>query len=60
MRTHEDNLSPYLRRPIRTYEQVLREQTKSAGGANRRSASPSGPSPRSMPRREKDDVEPGR
>lgn len=31
----DDKVSPYLRRPIRTYEQFLREQAEQSRGAGR-------------------------
>ena len=55
---NDDNVSPYLRRPTRSWEEILREQAKRAGRVNRRIDSPTGPLTRDLPKEDEDDVEP--
>jgi len=57
MCTSNDNVSPYLRRPIRTYEEFLRDRGERATEANRIGSSAGTPT-RSLPRRDADHVEP--
>jgi len=58
MPTSDDNVSPYLRRPIRSYEQFLWERAMKTRAANRRTDPPVGPSTRYPPKRNEDHVEP--
>jgi hypothetical protein len=58
MDKNDDNVSLYLRRPLRTYEQFLREQATRARRAGRPSNSPTEPSGHDLPKWDEDDVKP--
>ena len=57
MHSNDDSVSPYLRRPLRTYAEVIGEQTKHALGATPGSA-PTGTAIRRPARTGQNDAEP--
>jgi len=58
MDKNDDNVSPYLRRPVRTYEQFLRDQANNVRRAGRPSVSSTEPSISDLPKQDKNNVEP--
>ena len=57
MCTRDDDVSPYQRRPLRTYEKFLRDQAERARKVNG-SETPTGTSTRNSGQEDPDDVEP--